>query len=494
MNANAAARPASNREVGYFLSLLFQAFMLFVILLFMLFGNPRNIEPLVISRVGLVVTLICAIQLGAWGVLRPPFLLFATFVLFSFGVPLILAVNPSYTDWYLQQIDYATYSYFCCYTILCVQAYSIGLLLACQGESYGNADNKGSNRGFFDGLSQLFEENNKTVSSVSTGLIIDFGLDSFADACRFTATSVAAGIGAARQVVQNSALDNLCRGMFVPAGFMVLSYSRSSSRKHFVLGALFFYAALTCLSGDRTEGLTLLVAVFVYWYWRMGSKGGANFLKSVVAFFACIFIIFLIPAIASFRIGGNADFGGIGAVIEGVFSELGFNFYTVCFQSSLHLPTYNGLTYLASLTALLPTSFDFLGVREAANVLFGEVIYNKGMAAIYPWATFGLGYSLVAESFLNFKVFGFLLIALFGFLGGRLCGRDGRSSLDSYLSYSFLWAFLTLARRGFNFPVNSIEYILLFVPFLVYVLLRLSLHLTSKRHIRGISVGGFHEK
>lgn len=465
-----------NRDKSLFtLSVLFQTFILFALFAVVLLGDPAAMEPVVVSRVGLCVTVVCAFQLASGGLLKPPFLLFVTFALFSFGVPLILAVDPSYSDWYLQQIDGETFSYFSWYTVLCIQAYCLGLVLA---QSYqGGSRNKD---GVISRFSAYLEEHREDVAFVSQFIFTIFGIVSFAYAIKFMGVSLESGINSARLEVQNSALVNLSRGMFVPAGFMSLVYSEHRSRKRFVLSVLFLYAALTSLSGDRTEGLTLLVAVFVFWYQHMGRLGSANLLKKVVAILSCIAIVLLIPAIASFRVGGVFELNGILNAVEDVFSELGFNFYTVCFQSSLNLPTYHGLTYLASLTSLLPSSFDFLNLGEIAHGYYGEMLYNQAMVVHYPWASFGLGYSLVAESFLNFGVYGFITIVLFGYIVGKLCGQDMEGSFNCYLSFSFLWAFLTVARRGFEFPVNSIEYILVFLPVLIFIFVKVREHFTKR--------------
>lgn len=476
-------------KAQFTLSVLFQTFLLIVLFLIMLAGEPGSMDPLAVSRIGLVITILCAIQLAFGGLLKAPFLLFATFVLFSFGVPLILAVDPGYSDWYFQQINKVTFSYFGWYTILCIQSYSLGLTLARSVEGRG-----GTKTGVISRFSAFLEEHREAVASVSQLIFITFGIVAFVYAVRFTSVSVASGIALARAEVQNSALVNLCRGMFIPAGFMLLVYSESKKCKRFVLVVLFFYAALTSLSGDRTEGLTLLVAGFVFWYRHMGRPSGTNVLKSVIALCSCLVIVLLIPAIASFRIGGGFELDGILNTIKDVFSELGFNFYTVCFQSTLHLPMYHGLTYLASLTSLLPASFDILHIQEVAHGLYGEVIYNQAMGANYPWASFGLGYSLVAESYLNFGAYGFFIIALFGIFVGKLCGREDRSPFDRYLSYSFLWAFLTLARRGFEFPVNSIEYIFVFLPILVFVLVQIKMHFSPKTSNCNAAIGGSHAK
>lgn len=476
------------------LAVLWQAVLLLVILLFMLAGDPGATSPLVVSRVGLCITLLCAAQLAAGGVLKPPFLLFATFALFSFGIPLLVAVDPSYTDGYLLQVNQGTYAYFSWYTVLCIQAYSLGLTLA--GARGMGSESKAleEKAGTFARLTDFFDRNRDSVSAVCLVLFVVLGVVCFYYSIRFTTVSVSSGIGVARSSVQNSALDNLCRGLFVPTGFMLLIYSDNRARKRNVLGFMFLYAALTCLSGDRTEGLTLLVAVFVYWFWRTGRNGGASLFKGAAALLGCLAIVALIPAIASFRIGGSFDVGSLGTAVADVFSELGFNFYTVCFQSYLNLPIYHGETYLVSLTSLVPSSLDFLGIREAAHPLYGEVLYNQAMGAYFPWATFGLGYSLVAESYLNFRLLGFIVIFLFGYVAGRLCGRENEGTFDCYLSYSFLWAFLTLARRGFDFPVNSVEYILVFLPLIVFALAHVKLHLNSKAVGRSIRVRSFYGK
>lgn len=482
-----------DREVVGNLSVLFQGFVLLALLICMLGGDPGSMGCLTVSRIGLGITIICAVQIARHGVLRPPFLLFVTFVLFSFGIPLLIAVDPGYSSWYLSQISQRTFSQYSWFTILCIQSYSFGLALSGLRSGKSESQSNSSKNSLFIRLNSFLFKNRESVSFVCAVLFVVFGFVAFYYSFRFTSASVDSGINAARDTVRNSNIDNLCRGLFVPTGFMLLIYSNRRSRRRLVQATLLFYALLTCLSGDRTEGLTLLVAVFVYWYWHSGRTDSSNVFKAALALIGCLVIIALVPAIASFRVGNGVGFDGIGIAISELFSELGFNFYTVCFQSQLHLPVYHGATYIASLTSLIPSSLDFLGVRAAAESLYGETIFNQAMASVYPWANFGLGYSLVAESYLNFGILGFLVICLFGFVAGLLCGREDRSLFNCYLSYSLLWAFLTVARRGFDFPINSIEYILVFLPLLVVVPISIKLHFSrrgrraSLSHKEGVS-------
>ena len=455
--------------------------LLVIIVLFIPVFVYGDVDALYVCRIGFFVCLIHAVLLSRYGILRPSFLIYATFVLFSFGVPILIAIKPEYSDHYLSLIDKRTFVRFAYYTIVCISAFGTALSLT-SFESAGAKKKGGSAlERLFIKVSGFLDENIKLVVAIAFFVFLLTGIVSFAYALEFTLASLKAGIVSARDTVVNTSLVNLCRGLFVPLFFFLLAFARSKKYKISISIVMLIYSSLSLLSGDRTEGLTLLVALFVYWY-RFGSNGGtAVAFKRVVAAACCMLILFLIPAIASFRVGGGVAVGGILDTFEKVLSELGFNFYTVCFQSCLDLPRYYGLTYVASLSSLLPRSLDVLGIKNALHPMYGEVLYNEGMASVFDWVTFGLGYSVVAESYLNFAFAGFLIVFFIGVFVGRLCSRESDSNFGCYVAYSCLWAFFTLARRGFDFPINSLKYILIIVPAVLIVSV-----LAIKRFGRGL--------
>ena len=98
------------------------------------------------------------------------------------------------------------------------------------------------------------------------------------------------------------------------------------------------------------------------------------------------------------------------------------------------------------------------------------------MSSNYAWATFGQGYSMIAESSYNFGSFGFIIIGLFGFAIQSLMQvpLSGNAKFSKYLSLVLLWSFITIPRRGFEFAVNSIEYDILFMVLIMWLSANLS--------------------
>lgn len=466
----------NGREQFPVIALIVQLLLVCITLAFGTIVEPNSGSYTLFARYGTAIALIDFLLL--WGIkghiLSVETLLFASFCLFSFGVPMLSAFDPNYSDFYMSQIDGITLAQFSWYTTMCIEAYSLGLsVVALQhkqknkySEGYGQAKKRTH-------LSDYFAKRADLVVRASTILFIIFGAIAYVYAIRFTAVSLASGIGVARTNVHNNAFDNLARGFFVPLGFMILAYESRPSRKNLVVFVLVLYGFISCVSGDRTEGLTLLVALFTYWYRRMNSKNRVAFSKKGLSILLAAILAFSIPAIAVLRVGGSVNGLNFVSSVEDIFGELGFNFYTVCFQSYLFHDLYLGKTYIYSLAALIPGSLDFFGIIDACSPLMGEALFNSAMQSSYPWATFGLGYSLVAESFLNFGPLGVVAILILGWAVGNLCDSRKTDLYSDYLRYSFLWSGLTLARRSFNFFVNSIEYIGIFIPISIYIIVKI---------------------
>ena len=100
-------------------------------------------------------------------------------------------------------------------------------------------------------------------------IFIIFGAIAYLYMLWFAALSFSAGISYARDVISTNAVRNMARGLFVPSGFMFLVFSDSKTARKYVFALLVLYGLIGTASGDRTESMTLLVAL-AYYYGEMG--------------------------------------------------------------------------------------------------------------------------------------------------------------------------------------------------------------------------------
>ena len=424
-----------------------------------------------LCRLGLISTILACFLLSGEGLLSPIFLLFLSFVLFSFGVPLLSACFPDYSDWYFLKIDKMDLAIGCWYSLLCLDAFALGLYFSSRRVER-HAETGQERFPMLESVSSLFEENRDTLLKICWFAVLVFGIICSCYAFQFTSISLQYGISEARSVVVNGPFVNLSRSLLVPSSLILLIFSKEKRPKIILFSALTAYGIMVAISGDRTEGMTVLVVLFVLWFREWGKDDKSNTNNKIFAIVVALLLAISFPIIAVFRTGVEIDGVNLGTLFAKILSEFGFNFYTICFQFSLGLPFLYGLTYLAAFSTLIPSSLDVMGLRSSVEMLNAETLFNQLMQNEHPWADFGLGYSMVAESWLNFGVFGVFVVFLFGYVLGHVCSLAYANPISKYFAYGTFWCMLTVARRGLNFPVAEMKYIIL-LPIVICIAIKL---------------------
>lgn len=418
-------------------------------------------------RYGLAVLLVSiASYAGIAGrVITPSLFILMAFVAFQFGIPILCGIVEDYSNYYMQYLNNSTLTGGAAYTVVCLQALTLGMSLV-HGRSAKGLLGLGK-RSFLSDVGPAVQA--AMVVFVVMGIIV------IPRAVMFLDTSAAMGIAAARDAYDMGSIENIARGLFVPSGLLMLAYLRKSTKRSIVLAVMWIYALIVVFSGDRTEGLTLVVTLLFFSFgmegvWEQGQKTPkrANLLRPIIIVLSAFAILWLLVTVASIRVGGEASFMSVGDVVVSAFDEMGFNFLTICFQTQIAGDFSYGLTYLTSLSTLIPSSLDFAGIKDLTSAVDPTTQYYAAMSAQYPWASFGLGYTLVAESYVNFGYYGWPMLLLTGMVIEWLIqGTDG-TRFGRYLSLVFLWSFLTLPRRQTTWLVNSFEYDLIFMLLILW--------------------------
>ncbi|WP_322354820.1 O-antigen polysaccharide polymerase Wzy [Paratractidigestivibacter sp.] len=392
--------------------------------------------------------------------MTPMMLVMLSFVSFQFGIPILYGFIGDFTNWYVQSLQTSYLVAGTAFTVVCMQAFVLGASFAHQRKSLGRKPNAL--------ISSVWLSDSRAVTKIAAIGFVAMGIVAFPRAIMFLKTSLVSGIRGARAAYELGGIENIARGLFVPFGLILLVYLPKGRNRNSVFAVLALYSLLAAFSGDRTEGLTLMT-VLVFYLFGNGTSIRSSIVKSMGIFMALLAITWMLVFIASARVGGSTSGISIGDSIVSALNEMGFNSLTIGFQMSITNSVSYGLGYLSSLSSLIPTSLDFFGFKTITDAINPVNQYYEVMGYRYNWASFGLGYSLVAESYSNFGYFGWVAIALLGALVEKLMGWNGNARFERYLSLVFLWSFLTLPRRSTAWLVNSFEWNLLFMALILWL-------------------------
>lgn len=254
-------------------------------------------------------------------------------------------------------------------------------------------------------------------------------------------------------------------GFLVPSALLILAGSRDKPKGKLISGGLILlYATIYFFLGQRNVAVMPLLAFA--WLWHQWiSPIPKTFLFSVSGFM--LFVIF--PLVAASRNSAGAErsldtlidtFTSINNPIVAAISEMGSSMQTVAYTLELVPKTRGfqlGADYLYALLTLVPNLFWSL---------------HPSVARGYPgrWLTWavrpdfaarggGLGYSFIAEAYLNFGWLGApIALAIIGFLFAKLILWATRSGDPSRMAMvaSFTSSFLFYARCESALQVRSL--------------------------------------
>ena len=127
----------------------------------------------------------------------------------------------------------------------------------------------------------------------------------------------------------------------------------------------------------------------------------------------------------------------------------------------------NGKTYIGAVIGILPSSLDVLHIQDYWN---GFTQLEDFLTNYYSF-DFGVGYSLFAESYYNFRWFGLVVLFLEGLLFGKLFNLDSActGSWKKYVPIALFSMLITIPRRDIVFLSNYIA-LCVIAPYILIVL------------------------
>ena len=156
-----------------------------------------------------------------------------------------------------------------------------------------------------------------------------------------------------------------------------------------------------------------------------------------------------------------------------------FNFTSICF-TKLYVPASTayqvGKSYIYAIICLIPTSLDPTGMINVVKQMGPEQWLAAQLHGTYGVTfDYGVGYSVIAESFYNFGNFGFLIVLLQGYIIQKVLSIkfEGNNNFGMYIKVIMLWALTTYPRRSFYTLEKALEYNVLLIIIAILIVGRM---------------------
>ena len=275
---------------------------------------------------------------------------------------------------------------------------------------------------------------------------------------------------------------NFFEYMFMP--FYILLYSYSNKKEKFSKYLVLVWLLCTSLCGDRTTGIAGILILFYIQYAKNGlsKKQKSNNFKMIIV---GLFLIFFIRFVYLFRTKGDISQAFTDANFFSSFiSELGFScfpLFTMMYTVPIREGFLLGQSYLLSfIGGCIPSFLDFTGIIK--NVNSQAYIFESWQYKYFSQYNFGLGFSLNAESYINFGWYGLIVIfAICCFIFKMLSDDNNLKKKNEgwslYKTSILLFLWFTLPRRSSYYIWKAISYSI--------VLIQLYLRLYCKKCNRG---------
>ena len=249
----------------------------------------------------------------------------------------------------------------------------------------------------------------------------------------------------------------------------ILKFQGNQKVSRFYSLIFYFIVIISLLSGSRTEGLGLLLVIVLLTSNRAPIKKQKLSFKKLFPYLMAVLIIILIPYIYELRKNIN-NFSNIS-----IFDYLNFDM----FFSALHELGGSEAPLLAVMNsnsvflhgksyflAFLNTIFNFLPSSIRPDFSFIGPISLASFYSRFLNLNYGLGFSLNAESFINFGWFGCVVFAVFGVVFSKIYNNI-KSYGDYIIKVLLLFLLFTMPRRESKDLFTAILYYWLPFAFLI---------------------------
>ncbi len=263
-----------------------------------------------------------------------------------------------------------------------------------------------------------------------------------------------------------SSMNTVVANLFEPAMLALLVAVRKDIKKrNLIIGCFIFLIALKFMIGGRSGGVAAAIALMVFFYFQ-----DVHFTKKTKLILIIVIIALVVAASITQTIRSAADrsFDDFvkaltvdNNIIVNTCDEFGWSISPLLYTMELvpgYYPLRFGFTYLISLTSIIP-NLGFWAIHPAEQ--YASLTNWVTHAANHTWS--GVGYSSVAESFINFSWFGCIVFVVWGALIAWLVFRGKESGKKSPLLVfiilaCFLCLFTSFVRGDFHDMVRAFSW------------------------------------
>lgn len=401
-------------------------------------------------------------------------LFYLTFFVFQFGLPIAYAIFPKFANYYFNLFTNQVRINGLIYSIFCIQVFvyaSTPLVDRITQKKQLELTTK----------EKLWKEDK--IAEAALIMYILMGLVAFPLMCYAVLQTLKLGFmnAGTRSFLSSNAFFRLIQTFFVPSGMLYLCFEKRKLNRNIILLTTMMYAVLQLICADRAGGL---VGLLVLAYYKVfvenkinDSKTKQNDLKLEMLFTGVLFVlVILLVYVAEARLSTEKisliDVLTNGLIVN-LISEMGFNFTSICFVLK-YIPTsagiFHGQSYWIALLSIIPKSLDSTGTLEGMYEMLGERwLFNMNNTQYQGGLNFGVGFSLIAESYYNFGWCGILVFIVLGIGLAYLLGKRQASCsrFETYIYMVLMLEVLMLPRRQMYNLIKSLEYSIIFI--LIYI-------------------------
>ena len=388
---------------------------------------------------------------GKWITFYSLFML--SFFTFQCGQIVLFGLGVDYNYFYIRQFNISTIENVAMYSFLC----NCALFLGGAFHKYNGIDD-------WRIIRRIDLLNEKGIFSIASNTVRIFLLYEIPSCLYRFSIVIKSGYSGVRDFEGKIPSILVLVDILFPAFCILCIVYGYNSKKRVYSIILVIWSAINALMGDRTSGIAGIM-IFALSYLRgeyirnvkKKISGRRTLSFSVIGIIA----VYLIGIAGKFR---SQSFGlnSVGGILRTVFEtigELGFSFVPLACIYEIY-PLRQGYLYGKSIigalvSGMIPSSVDLLGIIRPLYYLSLE---PREVIDIYKNYSFGVGFSLNAESYSNFGNMGVIWIfVLCAFIARILSSiESSKSKFSQYIGYSLLFGWFTMPRRSCYYFTNYI--------------------------------------
>lgn len=238
---------------------------------------------------------------------------------------------------------------------------------------------------------------------------------------------------------------------FIPLGIVGISSLLLNSKKNFWIFLFYIILSLTfsIKTGARAEGLINLSPILLWILWK---RPKTSYIFAPILIAAFLFVVSYIRIARDGDIGlYNLEDGLTFILVEGGFTS---NLVPMAMEYVESNGYAYGLNYFGALFSVFPKLAFWMAHTENSYAMSSALgfYYDKSLVV----SGYGLGSSLIAETFFSVGWFGLIFVYIYAYLAMRLCSHSSKSDYISYLALCSFGYLLFGIRQDFMFVVRGI--------------------------------------